>query len=64
MIELQRSPSHQALASDGSNAYQSTRQGASRMLENAISSSRRTAKRVWKSRRRATSSLGFLRLSA
>ncbi|SRR6266481_7439505 len=32
MIELQRSPSHQALASDGSNAYQSTRQGASRML--------------------------------
>jgi len=48
MIELQRSPLHQALASDGSNAYQSTRQGASPMLGNAISSSRRTAKRVWK----------------
>jgi hypothetical protein len=28
MIELQRSPSHPALASDGSNAYQSIRQGA------------------------------------
>ena len=52
MIELQRSPSHQALASDGSNAYQSTRQGARRMLGNAISSSGRTATGLWKSRRR------------
>jgi len=48
MIEHQRSPSHQTLASDGSNAHQPTRQGASRMLGNAISSSRRTAKRVWR----------------
>jgi hypothetical protein len=39
MIELQRSPSHQALASNGSNAYQSTRQGASRMLGDATPSS-------------------------
>ena len=38
MIELQRSLSHRALASDGSNAHQSIRQGASRMLGNAISS--------------------------
>ena len=40
MIELQRSPSHQALASDGSNAHQSTRQGAGRMLGNTILSLR------------------------
>jgi len=57
MIELQRSPSHQALASHGSNAYQATRQGC-RMLGNASSSSMFTAKRVWKSRRRESSS-GF-----
>jgi hypothetical protein len=51
MIELKLCPSHQALASDGSNAYQSTHKGASRMLGNTISSSRRGLRRdVWCSR--------------